>query len=179
MRSNFQKPTSKNLQCAVLQSWMLLICRKLHWLLTAGSCCSLCDAGFVWQLQSFLFQRFKKGSCISDLPEMFIIAATAKRQRREKWERVPTVQQLANMYISQEIGRGHLCFITMCFHMLNAASSLSLIAAVLYPGNQLVYAPQPCQMTLQRKKHSQSERKRQHQQIQSCLKYNDTWLMQD
>lgn len=57
LRSNFQKPTSKNLQCAVLESWMLLICRKLHWLPTAGSCCSLCDTGFVWQLQSFLFQH--------------------------------------------------------------------------------------------------------------------------
>lgn len=82
----FKSPHLKTCS-AVLESWMLLICRKLHWLPTAGSCCSLCDTGFVWQLQSFLFQHYrqeKKEACIWDLPERFFSTKTTKRQKGRK-----------------------------------------------------------------------------------------------
>lgn len=96
-------------------------------------------------------------------------------------------QQLAYMYISsQEIVRGHLYFITMIssFHLLLTTLPLSLIAVggFLYLRNWFIYAPQPCQTTLQREKdaHGYVQKKpKQHQQIQSCLRYNGASLMQD
>ena len=88
LRSNFQKPTSKNLQCAVLQSWMLLICRKLHWLPTAGSCRSLCDTRFCLTTPIFSVSTFKKRgkkrAACEPCMKRFIISTTTNRQRRKK-----------------------------------------------------------------------------------------------
>lgn len=110
-----------------------------------------------------------------------------KQAEEKEGERGYMAQQLANMYISsQEIVRGHLYFITMIssFHLLLAALPLSLIAVFLYLRNWFIYAPQPCQTTLQREKDAHGwryvqKKPKQHQQIQSCLRYNVASLMQD
>lgn len=131
LRSNFEKPTSKNLQCAVLESWMLLICRKLHWLPTAGSCCSLCDTGFVWQLQSFLFQHSRQEKKIKRLAfETCLKASSALKQQKGREEGNKGWRCSSWYHVRQEIVRGHICFITVMssFHLLLAACSPSLIA---------------------------------------------------
>lgn len=137
MRSNFQQPISKNLQCAVLQSWMLLICRQLHWLATAGSCHSLCDTSFVWQLQSFLFQHKKKKPNKNRVAvKTCLKGSSSPQQQTDRGERRRnTAQQLANMNVSiQEIVRGHLYFTTMIspFHLLLAALPLFFDCNVFY-----------------------------------------------
>lgn len=151
MRSNFQQPISKNLQCAVLESWMLLICRKLHWLATAGSCHSLCDTSFVWQLQSFLFHHLKKqktGKKTTKKKNRVAVktclkgSSSPQQQTGRGERRRNTAQQLANMNVSsQEIVRGHLYFTTMIspFHLLLAALPAFSLIAMCFISKKLLH----------------------------------------